>query len=98
MAIPPLSPGPAGAIAAAARGLHRVGTQAADAAGRVATAGAPRLVEDGSARAALEATAVAPDLARGMVDLLLARQAYAANAAVMRSADEMAAELVRRTA
>jgi flagellar hook protein FlgE len=99
MTIPPISSGPAGAIAAAARGLHRAGTQAADAAGRIAAAGAPpiSMAGDGAARGALEAVAAAPDLAGGMVDLLLARQAYAANAMVMRSADEMAEELVRRT-
>jgi flagellar basal body rod protein FlgC len=75
--------------------------QAADAAGRIAAAGASPLAgipADVSAQAVLQAAAAAPDLAGAMVDLLQAKQAYAANAVVLRSADEMAGELLRSTA
>lgn len=45
----------------------------------------------------LVAGAAPPDPAAGVVELLRARQAYAANAAVLRSTDEMAQALLRRS-
>jgi flagellar hook protein FlgE len=81
--------GPSGVLAAATAGLRRAGAQAADAAERVARFGA----------AAPGAMPTAPpiegaDPGRAMVDLLVARRAYEANARVVTVADEMAAELL----
>jgi flagellar hook protein FlgE len=100
MAIQPIISGQATAMAAARGGLLRAGAQAADAAGRIAAGASPLagIPADVSAQAVLQAAAAAPDLAGAMVDLLQAKQAYAANAVVLRSADEMAGELLRRTA
>lgn len=96
MTIPPLSAGLPAATAAAARGLQMAGARFADSATRIALAGAVPAAAppEAAARAAIEA----PDLGRAMVDMIQARQAYAANAVVLRTADEAMDELVRRTA
>jgi hypothetical protein len=84
--------GPVTAIGAALGGLRRAGTAAQDAAQRIAAAGAP------PADPLPFGVPETPDLARAAVDLVAGRQAYAANAAVVRTADAMAGELVRRSA
>lgn len=92
----PLPSAPAGTpLSAALRGLQRAGTQAAEAAERIAGAGAAASPTPG---AVFEALREAPDAGRAAVDLLVARRAYAANAAVLRSAAATGAELVRRGA
>jgi hypothetical protein len=84
--------GPVTAIGAALGGLRRAGSQAADAAQRIVAAGAR------PADPLPFGVPETPDLGRAAVDLVAARQAYAANAAVVRTADAMEGELVRRMA
>jgi hypothetical protein len=94
-------------MAAATRGLSRAAGLAADAAQRVAAGGATDAAAGGakiataggaSPEGLIAAMGPAPDLGRAAVDLLVARRAYAANAAVLRSADRMAEALLRRSA
>ncbi|PWS35345.1 hypothetical protein DFH01_17075 [Falsiroseomonas bella] len=81
--------GPSSVLAAATAGLRRAGAQAADAAERVASFGT--LAPGGMPTAPPIERA---DPGRAMVDLLVARRAYEANARVVTVADAMAAELV----
>jgi hypothetical protein len=82
-------------LAAATAGLRRAGTQAVEAAERVAGFGT---VAPGGMPTAPPLEAADPG--RAVVDLLVARRAYEANAKLVAVADEMAAELlaIRRPA
>jgi hypothetical protein len=81
--------GPSGVLAAATAGLRRGAVQAAEAAERVAGFGT--LAPGGMPTAPpIEAA----DPGRAMVDLLVARRAYEANARVVTVADAMAAALL----
>jgi hypothetical protein len=84
--------GPVTAIGAALGGLRRAGAAAEDAARRIAASGAP------PADPLPFGVPAAPDPGRAAVDLIAARQAYAANAAVVRTADAMAGEGLSRRA
>jgi hypothetical protein len=84
--------GPVTAIGAALGGLRRAAGQATEAAGRIAAAGAP------PADPLPNGVPDVPDLGRAAVDLIAARRAYQANAAVVRTADAMADEVIRRRA
>lgn len=105
-----ISSPPPNAMAAAMRGLRLAGDRAADAAATIVEAG---VMPPPAGPGQRETTALLPpagpplppvsvppqpDIARGLIDLHAARLAYAANAAVLRSADEMSATLLRRTA
>jgi hypothetical protein len=84
-----IPPGPSGVLAAATAGLRRAGAQAAGAAEPVA--GFVNLAPGGMPTAPpIEAS----DPGRAVVDLLVARRAYEANAKVVMVADAMAAELL----
>jgi hypothetical protein len=76
-------------MAAAVGGLRRAGAQAAEAAQRIA---AP------PATGAMPRAEPAGDPGLAVVDLLVARRAYQANAMVVRTADAMAEALLRGTA
>jgi hypothetical protein len=80
-------------MAAAVGGLRRASAQAAEAAERIA--GVAPAADPAPGRMP-EAAAVPADPGLAVVDLLRARQAYAANALVVRVADEVAGELPRR--
>ena len=96
---------PPNAMAAAMRGLRLAGDRAAEAAATVVQAAlpppagppaeTPTLLPPAGPPAGIPPP---PDMARGLVGLKQASQAYAANAVTLRSADEMSATLLRRTA
>lgn len=80
---------------AALRGLRQAGARAAEAAFAVTRAGT---IQPGPLAASqMQALASGPDMAKGLADLIQARLAYRANAAVLRGADAAAAALLRRS-
>jgi hypothetical protein len=81
--------GPSGVLAAATAGLRRAAAQAAEAAERVASVGTAA-----PGRMPIAPVLEAADPGRAVVDLLVARRAYEANARVATVADAMAAELL----
>jgi hypothetical protein len=91
MCIPTIQP--ALPVGAALRGMRTAATRMEQAAQRIS--GAATLPSSRDVTAAFSAQQAASGLPGAALDLLMARRAYEANVVVLRSAEEMAADLLR---